>query len=683
MDYRRKNVRLLALENSPNDVERWIKLFRNAGLPSRVQYVSSIETFEAALQEGDWDVALSIEEAPNLNAQQVISLIKKHNKDIPVLVTMPDYNPQQAAVWLSAGARDAIPDTDEEHILQAIIRELANLNDRRTLKNTRQELEEANQRCELLLSNASEAIAYIHCGMHVDANAAYLQLTGYDSVDDLAGISLIDMFAKQHKNELKNLLKTFDTNGQSTPVTCELIQADGRKTPVTLNLSSAQYDDEPCIQLMLSPLMVPTLNQPVIQQKNIDTKEHFLDKAKETIPSAVQATLAWIQLDDFMGIRQEASIEGINSMQKGIGKLIQKEFPTADYCQFSDDSFIILETDSSANTVSECLEKLQNDVNDHLFGSAEETLTASITIGFAVKESSDQKHNQNLEDLLTNAENACQLAATKNGKRLLQYSKEEEIKVQAKEGNIKAMIRQALTRDSFHLLFQPIVNITGAEEQHYEVFLRLVSPQGDIVEANSFIETAEESGLMPHIDRWVIRQSARQLAQVRKHGKNIALLIHINHQSLKGTELVQYLSGLLKATDLPPQSIVLQMPESIVLQQLKGVVDFAKAINKIGCQLAITNFQGDSRSMKALRHLTVNYVRFDTSLTDKLNEKPDEKDDKKIIETVNTLREKNIRSIVTKVESSQTLAHLWRLGVDFAQGHYIQKPSETMNFDFE
>ncbi len=316
---------------------------------------------------------------------------------------------------------------------------------------------------------------------------------------------------------------------------------------------------------------------------------------------------------------------------------------------------------------------LQSAIDGHLFGSADETLTATVTIGFAVKED-----RQNLSTLLNNAESAYQLALKTDESRLCRYSKTEEIKDKAREGDVQAMIRQALSQDSFHLLFQPVINITGSEEKQYEVFLRLHSPQGEVVEASKFMEAAESSSLMPHIDRWVLRQCVRQLAQVHKQGQNVRLLIHLSHQSIQGAELAQYLSGLLKATELPPESIVLQMPESMVLQQLKRIVDFAEAIHNIGCQLAITRFQGDSRSMKMLKHLDIQFVRLDGSFTSKL----DENNDEDIIKMLDILKEQNIRSIVPKVESTQTLAHLWRMGVDYAQGYYIQGPMETMDFDF-
>ncbi len=677
MDYRRQTIRLLALEDSPNDVERWVKLFRSAGMPPRVQHISSIETMEEALKEHQWDIVLSSEETPKLNAQQVLTIIEKHQRDIPVIVTLPEYNPQRASTWLSAGARDAIPSFNEEHILHAVLREITNLEDRRNLNCTRRELDESNKRCQLLLDNASEAIAYIHDGMHVDANAAYLQLSGYDSADDLAGIPLIDMLATHHKAEIKQMLKRFDDNKSTDPIECELIHTDGHSTSVSLRLSEAQYDDEPCIQLTLLPVMVPVLSQPVDQETSTTTKEQFIEKAEITVKKAAEATLAWIQLDDFQHIRKEASIEGILSIQKNIAQMIREFFPKADTYHYTDDSFLLIETDDTPDNINERLITLQSAIDGHLFGSADETLTATVTIGFAVKES-----NQDLTTLLSNAESACQLALKNDESRLCRYSKTEELKDKAQEGDVQAMIRQALSQDSFHLLFQPVINITGSEEKQYEAFLRLHSPQGEVVEAGTFMEAAESSSLMPHIDRWVLRQCVRQLAQVHKQGQAVRLLIHLSHLSIQGTELAQYLSGLLKATDLPADSIVLQMPESMVLQQLKRVVDFAEAIHNIGCQLAITRFQGDSRSMKMLKHLDIQFVRLDGSFTSKLDDSLDGSNDEDIIKMLDILKEQNIRSIVPKVESTQALAHLWRLGVDYAQGYYIQGPMEAMDFDF-
>ncbi|USE36019.1 EAL domain-containing protein [Endozoicomonas sp. SCSIO W0465] len=392
------------------------------------------------------------------------------------------------------------------------------------------------------------------------------------------------------------------------------------------------------------------------------------------VREATGATLAWIQLDDFQNIRQEASIDGILSIQQSIMQMVEEHFPASPICHYTDDSFLLVATEDDPESIYERLTILQSAIDEHLFGSEEETLTATVTIGFAIKE-----HKQDFTLLLNNAESACQLAI-KNAARVCRYSKTVELDEKARGGDVQAMILQALAEDSFHLLFQPVINITGSEEKQYEVFLRLHSHQGEVIDASSFMAAAESSSLMPHIDRWVLRQCVYQLAQLHKQGQTVRLLIHLSHLSIQGTEIATYLSDLLEVTELPPDCIVLQLTESMVLQQLKRIVEFAEAIHNIGCQLAITQFQGDSRSMKILKHLDIQFVRLDGSFTSKLDNSLDGKDEEEIIKMLDILKEHNIRSIIPKVESTRTLAHLWRMGVDYAQGYYIQGPMETMDF---
>ncbi|WP_067515555.1 EAL domain-containing response regulator [Endozoicomonas ascidiicola] len=709
MDYRKQTIRLLALEDSPNDVERWVKLLRAAGMPPRVQHISSIETMENALKDQQWDLILSAEETPRLNAQHVLNIVAKYQQDIPVIVTLPEYNPEKTFTWLSAGARDAIPNTNEKHILHAVLRELNSLDDRRKLGTTLKSLEESNKRCQLLLASATEAIAYIHDGMHVDANAAYLELVGYDDIDDLAGTTIIDLVDQQHQAEIKQRLKKFNANASQPAIECQLAHVDGNYTFVSLQLSEAEYDDEPCIQLTLLP--IPVLDQPAEKKSEIkkapapapapkkvttpkqkantkaapakpaqkpqkplalDAKETFRKKVDTALQKTEQATLIFIQLDDFEILKNDYSDDGIRSLQSAAGELILKKFANAIGCQYAEDTFLLL-APGNPDKIYDQLVNLQETIENHLFGSADETITTTATIGYAVKAG-----DQDLAALLVDAKNAYKMALKKENPRIEQYSKEKLLQEKADDGDVQAMIRQALSQDSFHLLYQPVINITGAEEEQYEVLLRLHSPKGEVIEASEFMAAAESSSLMPHIDRWVIRQCIRQLTPLYKAGKRVKLLIHLSPLSIQDAELVGFLTGLLKASSIPADSIILQMPESVVLQQLKRVVEFSKSIESIGCQLAITRFQSDSRSMKALKHLNVQFVRFDGSFTSELSDDRDEE----ITEMLGQLREQNVRCIVPMVESSPTLAHLWRLGVDYAQGYYISGPMDAMDFDF-
>ena len=218
--------------------------------------------------------------------------------------------------------------------------------------------------------------------------------------------------------------------------------------------------------------MVPVLNQQVNHKASAETKEQFIEKAASLVKAATEATLAWIQLDDFQNLRQEASIDGIISIQGSIVQMAEELFPSAAICHYTDHSFLLVETGGNPDDIHKRLTTLQRAIDEHLFGSEDETLTVTVSIGFAVK-----AHKQDATMLLNNAQSACQ-RAIKNAERLCRYSKTEELDEKARDGDVQAMIRQALSQDSFRLLFQPVINITGSEEKQYEVFLRLHSHQG-------------------------------------------------------------------------------------------------------------------------------------------------------------------------------------------------------------
>lgn len=89
----------------------------------RVQHLETLDELEEALNTGLWDLLLTVEETPMLNAGQVLSSIRRLKLDIPVIVSVHDNNPDMIKHWLEKGAGDAIHHSHEEHILHAILRE--------------------------------------------------------------------------------------------------------------------------------------------------------------------------------------------------------------------------------------------------------------------------------------------------------------------------------------------------------------------------------------------------------------------------------------------------------------------------------------------------------------------------------------------------------------------------------
>ncbi|OED43297.1 hypothetical protein ACH42_10525 [Endozoicomonas sp. (ex Bugula neritina AB1)] len=676
MEYHNKHpIRLLALEHSPNDVERWVQLFRHTGFPLRVEYIASLEMLEQALKRQEWDAVISVEETPTFNAHQILRTFRHKNLDIPVIVTLNQYQPNIVSKWLDAGARDAIPANSEKHILHAVVRECSSLEGRRSLQSEQRKLIEANKRCQLLLNNAPEAIAYMHYGMHVDANQAYIELLGYDKADDLAGLSLIDLVTGKSKDAIKQKLTQFQQGKSSPPFECQLSHNDGQIISASIQLSEARYDDEPCIQVTIHPAIIPTLHQPLHEQSPLTPRDHMFQKAEELLKKASRTTLIWLQIDDYDSVRKSTDINGVLSIQHSISKLIREHLPETMSCHYGDDVFLILDTIMNEDKVSEKLSQLQSLIGNHLFGSDHETLTVSTSIGFAT-----QQDSNDLNSLISFAQTAYDLCQQDKDSHIKQYSRTEEVRLKALDGDIQARIEQALSDETFQISFQPVINVTGTgEKQHYETMIHIPTTGKETINIHRCMDAGELSTLMPLVDRWTLRQSVLELTKKQKKGEIPRLIIPLSQWSIQDPKLVSYLSNLLKASRIPADSIILQLQESVALQQLKGVVELEKDIQKIGCLLSIDDFQGTSSALRLLQHLNLYLVQLDAQFTKTLGKKHT----KQLEDILNTLGDNNTHCVATNIINSQTIAHLWQLGIEFAKGDYISHPSNTMDYDFE
>ena len=674
MENHKHPIRLLALEHSPNDAERWVQLFRNAGFPPRVIPVSDLESFEQALDRQQWDIIISVEETPTLNAHQALLAIENNHLDIPVIVTLNEYLPNTVVKWLDAGAKDAILATSEQHILQAVLRELSALDIRRQLKSEQKKLTEANERCQLLLTSASEAIAYIHYGMHVDANHAYLELLGYENVDELAGVSLIDMATEESRSAIKQHLKDFQLSKPLSNFECQLTHHDGHVIPADIKLSEAQYDNEPCMQVTIRPVNVPILGQPIQGEQQVSSRDRMFNKAEELLQASAQVTLIWLQIDDYDLIRKTTNINGILSIQQNIAGIIREQLPDTTSCHYGDDVFLILDTNTHIDEMTNALHQLQSTIDNFLFDSDKETLTVSTTIGYATHNDSTE-----LNGLITCAQTAFEHCIQDDDARIKKYSRSEEVRVKALDGDIKAKIEQALSDETLQVSFQPVISVTGTgDKHHFEMLVHIPAEDKEIIDIRSCMNTEELSGLMPLVDRWTLRKGMLELTRKQKEGMTPRLIIQISQWSIQDPKFIPYLINLFKATKLPADSIVLQLPETVALQQLKGLVEFSRQIEKTGSLLSINDFKGDSRSFKILQHVNLHLVQLEPKFTKMLG-----KSKAPQLEAVlNNLGNNNTHCAAVNIVNSQAIAHLWQVGIEFAKGEYIGHPSKTLDYDF-
>ncbi|WP_029404623.1 EAL domain-containing protein [Stutzerimonas stutzeri] len=679
----KKTIRLLILEDSQNEAERLVSLFRNAGQATRVHRLTSSEDLADVLQQ-TWDLLINAPTSANLDPSEVIGAIRKQAKDIPVIQLINGNDTDAITEALALGAQGALPQGEDEWLILVASRELANLEERRARRSAELALREAEKRCQLLLESSVDAIAYVHDGMHIYANRAYLELFGYEDVEELEGMPMIDLIASCDQGEFKSFLKNYQSLQGSAELACGGIRADGRNFKARMHFSPASYDGEPCIQAVIR---AESDNAELEKLREISSQDlvtglynrnHFLESLDGAIERAVNAgkssSLAYLRIDRFASLQAEIGLGDSDRLLAELAQLLRAQFPEkAELARFGDDAFAVLMPEAAPKQLEQPLTELLRKVEGHLFDVGGRTVQTSLSIGVAALDEQTAK----ARDVIDRA-HRCAEELT-DGNALRTYDPARELAAAASRGNILAMLQQALERNSFRLLFQPIISLRGDSHEHYEVLLRLLDPEGTEVPPGEFLDAAKEAGLATKIDRWVLLNSIKLLAEHRNKGHSTRLMVHMSGASLQDPSLLGWLGVALKASKLPPDSLVFQLDEHDAVAYLRQAKALTQGLTGLGCRVALNQFGCVLNPLNTLKHLNVDFVKIDGSYTQDLTRQENQEALKQLLEQ---LHEQAKQTIVPFVDSATVLATLWQAGVGYIQGQYLQGPSQSMDYNF-
>ena len=245
-------LRLLIVDDSVEAAEAIVSGLRNSGIavrPSRPENETELATLIAQQQP---DLVLAAREARNVSLPKVMQLVDSTGKDLPVLVLLDTVDDTRLLEVLSMGARGVILRGHTDHVQNVVRAEWADLEARRSLRRLEAQVRETERRCDSLIDSSREPIAYIHEGMHIRANTAYLDIFGFESFEEIEGMSLLDMVAPGQVDGFKQLLKQL-SKGEAPPprYETEARALDGSHFAAVMEFTPATYEGEQCLQVVL------------------------------------------------------------------------------------------------------------------------------------------------------------------------------------------------------------------------------------------------------------------------------------------------------------------------------------------------------------------------------------------------------------------------------------------------
>jgi len=684
-------LRLIIVDDSSNDAEAIINLMRRAGYGVRATRVHNRDNMQAALKEQTPDIVLCDSTLADFTVQQAIALIKKSGKDISFIVFSENPAGPSTVEFFNAGARDVVPKSQGELVQLVVAREFKDLEERREYRRCLKAFRETEKRCRSLIDSSRDAIAYVHDGMHIYANSIYLRMFGYQTTEELESTPIMDLVAPSDHARFKDFLRTYALDESAKELEVTGLHTDSRTFSARMKFSPASIDGEACTQIIIQDLSqdqefekkIKTLSQQDLLT-GLYNRRYFFEQLESAVARAasqsVNSILLYLQLDNFQAIKGNVGIAASDLVLRDIATQLRSQVgESSSLAYFDEDVFCLLIQDSEIEQAQQLAENIRKTMEERTLDAAGQpiTITCRIVIGLIAE------YILNSKQLLSDIYKVSAELKSTGGNKIYLYSPDAEAR--SAKGKIQeqvGQIQKALDTNMFRLLYQPIVSLHSLPGENYQITVRMLDAGGNEIEPDKFLPAAEHVGLNTAIDRWIITHAIEVLVAKRRAGAKLTFFIKLFEQTLGDESLLHWISDMIKAARLEADSLVFTLSEATAANHMPETQTFVKGLKELRCGFCLDHFGANANSLKSLKYMPagIDYLKIDASFQSTLStDTQNQAAVKAINEAAHALQ---IATIAENVEDARSLAVLWQFGINYAQGFYFQRPSETLDYDF-
>lgn len=398
----------------------------------------------------------------------------------------------------------------------------------------------------------------------------------------------------------------------------------------------------------------------------------LLNALEQSKVSANQRCLLHIDICQLQVVNDTLGISAGDAMIKETSKILQKTLRNTDVlARISGGVFSVLLDNCSLKQALIVAEKLRLLISGYDFSWQQQRHDISVSIGLV-----SLGVAENVAGLLVMAEMACD-SAKKLGRNCTQVFAKDNQEIQHRQDEMHWVnrIQDAFREKNFCLFAQPIVSANDEQSlHHFEILIRMKNHQGEIVAPGFFLPAAENYGLMPMIDRWVLSQTLTQLQpkwqQLADH--NIKFAVNLSGQSFNNNDFLPFVMQSLDASPVPNHLIGFEITETAAIGNLEIAQEFVKKLKQKNCEFSLDDFGTGLSSFEYLQNISLDYLKIDGRFICELVEDPISQAMVKAISDVAKVMK--LKTIAEFVENNAILEKLEELGVDYAQGYGVGRP---------
>ncbi len=526
-------------------------------------------------------------------------------------------------------------------------------------------------RLQSVLDNAAEGIVTFDAdGDILTSNRTAERLFGYEDYD-LVGRNMLWLIDIDPPEALF-------TDGEYE-VTAR--HAEGHEFPASVKISGYELAGERLYTAMIEDIserqaMIANLRHLAEHDTltGLFNRHYFLQELERLVERVARhpdepAALMYLDLDNFKYVNDTLGHLAGDQLLLEVSVMLSRRTRQGDLlARLGGDEFALLLYDIQPDDARTVAEVFRRYLQEYDFRYQGQVIDIAGSIGLVIIDGKQDK-----EELLARADFACHAAKMAGKNRVHLYTRADE------EGMIGLVddigwtrrIKQALEKDHFLLACQPIVDRQG-HLSHQEILLRMRGENDQIIHPAGFIPPAERFGLMPDIDRWVIRHALAMLSRSSHAEQAIRYCINLSAASFEDEELIAFITAELERHAFPARRLIFEVTETVAMADLTRSAEVLHQLKALGCQTALDDFGSGYSSYAYLKDLPVDYVKIDGSFISGMAENALHRE---IVQSMHNIAHIMGKKTIAEYVENETLARMVReMGIDYLQGFHIGKP---------
>ena len=552
----------------------------------------------------------------------------------------------------------------------------------------RKDAEKVMRRQISAIEAAIDGIAILDNDHFLYLNPGYVRLFGYDTPEQLMGKAWQELYSpreiERFEREIFPMLevnrawqgeaigtrKDGSTFEQGISLT---FSEDNLLISVCRDISGLKQAQEVILHNALHDPLTDLPNRTLLIQR----VEIAIQRARDD--SKFQYAVLFLDLDRFKIINDSLGHLVGDQLLMAIAIKLKNHLRKSDLvARLGGDEFVILldnirETQTTISVVERIIRDFATPLNIN-----GQTIFTSLSIGIVMGDSSYYR----AADLIRDADTAMYRAKEekKSSYKLFDTTMHTEAMDRL---TLETDLRKAIENHEFTLYFQPIFNLLNNQLVGIEALIRWLHPTRGYVAPNQFIPIAKETGLIVEIDSWVFSIACQQIMKWKtkySHLSSLKININLSAQDFHRTNLIEDIDQILANTGLTGDSIVLEITESILIEDIDKTVDLLTQLHSRGIQISIDDFGTGYSSLRYLHLLSVDSLKIDRSFVGNMKEKNEENQritnrNYQVVSSIITLSNLMIIDTIAEgIDSTEQLKQLKALGCKFGQGYLFSEP---------